>query len=91
MLYLAPEPPHAFTALTELVSREFGLRPYNGAYPQIVPHLTVASVVGRDSDIITARLADIVPRLNRATEVWVVTRDGDTGWRVHTTVPLGHG
>lgn len=91
VLYLAPEPPDPFISLTELVSRKFGLRPYDGAYGQIVPHLTVASVVGGESEMLTARLASMVPRLVRASEVWVVTRDVEVGWRRHTAVPLRHG
>ena len=91
VLYLAPEPADPFLSLTQLVSRHFGLPPYDGLYGQIVPHLTVASVLGGDSEMVTARLAAMVPRLVHAQEVWVVTSDGENGWRKHTAMSLHHG
>jgi hypothetical protein len=43
MLYLAPEPKSTFVSLTKAMIRAFpGYLPYQGAYDEILPHLSVA-------------------------------------------------
>ena len=42
VVYLAPEPRDWFISMTQALSARFGLLPYGGLYPAIVPHLTVA-------------------------------------------------
>ena len=43
VLYLAPDPPGPFVALTERLLRQFpGFPPYGGQHQSVVPHLTVA-------------------------------------------------
>ena len=42
-LYLAPEPDHSFAALTDAVWRAFpDYPPFEGKFPTVVPHVTVA-------------------------------------------------
>lgn len=42
VLWLAPEPPTVFTALTEAVVAAFpGWSPYGGEFDEVIPHLTV--------------------------------------------------
>lgn len=43
MLYLAPEPAAPFRQLTEMIVKHFpDTPPYGGAFPEIIPHLTIA-------------------------------------------------
>jgi 2'-5' RNA ligase len=41
VVWWAPEPAAPFVALTRAVATRFGLQPYEGAYRDVVPHLTV--------------------------------------------------
>jgi len=42
-LYLAPQPDHSFAALTESMARAFPeYPPFEGKFPTVVPHVTVA-------------------------------------------------
>jgi 2'-5' RNA ligase len=42
MLYLAPEPAEPFRQLTEMIVKHFpDTPPYGGAFPEIIPHLTI--------------------------------------------------
>jgi 2'-5' RNA ligase len=42
VLYLAPEPAEPFVRLTQAVAERIGIPPYEGAYDDVVPHITVA-------------------------------------------------
>jgi 2'-5' RNA ligase len=54
VLWLAPDPPDPFVALTAAVTARFpGVRPYGGAFDQVVPHLTV----GHDHPVEVLRAA----------------------------------
>jgi 2'-5' RNA ligase len=82
VVYLAPEPRGWFVRLTEALSRRFGLLPYGGLYPSIVPHLTVA----RHPD--PAVLSEIAASLGRSLpieaeirEVWLMEEEPDGRWR----------
>ena len=81
VLYLAPDPPEPFVALTQLVSRRFRIKPYGGAYKDVVPHLTVSQTAteAERSEIATV-LAKSIPVWARATEVWVMTGHNDRTW-----------
>ena len=58
VLWLAPEPAEPFRALTELVWRRFPeCPPYGGAYPDVIPHLTVGST--RLGDLAALRRAAV--------------------------------
>ena len=42
VVWLAPDPPHPFQALTAAVTARFpAARPYDGLYDEVVPHLTI--------------------------------------------------
>src|SRR5262249_42532495 len=41
VVWLAPRPEDPFRRLSMLVEREFGTRPYGGAYDEITPRLTI--------------------------------------------------
>lgn len=42
VMWLAPEPEEPFVELTERLVAEFGFPAYEGAFPEVTPHLTVA-------------------------------------------------
>jgi 2'-5' RNA ligase len=76
VLYLAPEPPEPFIAITELVSHQFGTAPYSGEYDTIVPHLTVAHASdGVELAPIADRISNGLPLHCRAEEVWLMESD----------------
>jgi 2'-5' RNA ligase len=89
VVYLAPEPRAWFVGLTEALSSRFGLLPYGGIHPSVVPHLTVA----RDPDPavldrIAASLAAHLPIETDVTEVWLMEEGADGRWHRSTTFLL---
>jgi 2'-5' RNA ligase len=89
VVYLAPEPRAWFISLTEVLSSRFGLLPYDGQHPSIVPHLTVA----RHADPVV--LAHIAASLKRhlpietdVNEVWLMEEAADGHWDRAATFPL---
>jgi 2'-5' RNA ligase len=92
VVYLAPEPAAPFVALTERVVAAFPEHPpYEGAYDDITPHLTIGD---RGSPAELRRAATAVspnlPIAARATEVWLMVGAPEPGaWRVHSRFPLG--
>jgi 2'-5' RNA ligase len=90
--YLAPEPREWFIGLTEVLSSRFGLLPYGGVHPSIVPHLTVAR--HPDPDVltpITASLRQYLPLETDVHEVWLMEEAADGHWDRAATFPLGAG
>ena len=90
VVYLSPEPREWFLALTERLSRRFGLLPYDGLHRELIPHMTVA----RHSD--PAVLAEIAASVARqlpieavAREVWLMEDLPDGRWHHSATFPLG--
>jgi 2'-5' RNA ligase len=91
-LYLAPEPPDPFVALTEaIVARWPEYPPYEGAFESIVPHLTVAHgdaalLAEADADVSSGLPMDGVIRevalLEEIDPGWV-------RWGTRATFPLG--
>jgi 2'-5' RNA ligase len=93
-IYLAPEPVQPFITLTEVVMKAFpDYPPYEGHFPAIVPHLTVAqcedsqklSEIERDFAI---QAATALPLPASVSHVWLMERRNGR-WREHTTFPLG--
>jgi len=88
VLFLRPEPADPFRALTDLVSRRWPhCQPYGGAYPEVIPHLTVAA--GRPSPADTGPLERALPIRARAAEVALAAPDRHGRWQILTTFPLG--
>jgi 2'-5' RNA ligase len=90
VVYLAPEPRDWFIRLTEALSKRYGLLPYGGIFPSIVPHLTVA----RDPDLavserIAAALERYLPLETDVREVWLMEEEVDGRWTHAATFPLG--
>ena len=93
-IYLAPDPAQPFITLTEAVVSTFpDYPPYEGQFPDIVPHLTVAqcedpqklSEIERDFAI---QAATVLPLRASVSHVWLMEwRNGR--WWEHTAFPLG--
>lgn len=90
VVYLAPEPRDWFVVVTEALSHRFGLLPYGGIHPTIVPHLTVAR--HPDPAVLTEIAASLVKHLPiRADvrEVWLMEEAADGHWNRAATFLLG--
>jgi 2'-5' RNA ligase len=94
VVYLAPEPAEPFVALTRLVAHAFPeYPPYEGAYDQVTPHLTVGAgplaELRRAADAVQGSL----PIAARAGDVWLMVGTAAPAgrWRVRARFPLGGG
>jgi 2'-5' RNA ligase len=77
-VYLAPEPPEPFVALTEALVRRFPeWLPYGGAYAEVIPHLTI------DAE----RPPPPLPASAQAAEAVLFALDGER-WQPHTAFPF---
>jgi 2'-5' RNA ligase len=91
VLWLSPEPAAPFAALTHRVAERFGTPPWDGEFPEVVPHLTVGkSEGGNDLSRAAADIAARLPVSCRAEQVWVMIGDG-TCWSVRHRLRLPAG
>ncbi len=84
VLWLAPSPAAPFKKLTSLLADHFETPPWQGEFPEVVPHLTVglASDAGASSLSEAAKdLASKLPLKCRASQVDVMCGDG-ADWTV---------
>ena len=80
--YLRPEPAGPFVAMTSsLVARWPDHPPYDGAYSEVVPHLTVTEHAAR-------ALGNELPISAVAREVHVATQDRQGRWHTRSSFPL---
>jgi 2'-5' RNA ligase len=87
VLYLAPEPADRFCALTQAcVDRWPQFPPYEGAYEEVVPHLTL--VEGPEPPGLAERANALLPIRGIAEEVWLMTRRRGRGWQRRAVVAL---
>lgn len=92
VLYLAPDPPDRFVALTEAVVAAYpAYPPYEGVFAEIVPHLTAAE---GDHAVLTRAEGEIrqsLPIVAEAHEIVLLEEvDRELGrWRTHSRLPLG--
>lgn len=88
VLYLAPDPAAPFTALTRAIAHRWPEHPpYEGAYAEFVPHLTV--IQGREPASLARRIRDTLPLRAYASEAWLMVQRGDDRWRLHARCALG--
>lgn len=84
VVYLAPDPAEPFVALTHAVLRHWpDQQPYDGAFEEIVPHVTVAYGESTPSGVV-----EHLPITARAQEVWLMTRQGNR-WVLRERFELG--
>ena len=94
VLYLAPEPGEPFRLLTAAVFAAFPeFPPYDGAYDDIVPHLTIGHPpLGTSTQLrrAEAALAPQLPVRTRVDRAWLMSGTPVPGsWRVLDELPLG--
>jgi 2'-5' RNA ligase len=86
VVYLAPEPADWFVRLTHAISARFGLLPYGGAYPTVIPHLTIAQDAEPAAMAEIARqAADGLPIAFTVREVWLMEQRDEGYWRREAT------
>jgi len=94
VLYLAPDPAEPFRALTRAISTWYPeTPPYGGRWPDIVPHLSVASVADEhELDRIAAEFAQarsgLLPIKATVNEVSLLEQR-ELRWAVRTSFRLG--
>jgi hypothetical protein len=93
VLYLAPDPDEPFRQLTLAISGRFHTPPYGGKWPDIIPHLSVASIADETR---LDRVADDFARAARgALPIAATTReitliDNRSGrWELRAAFALG--
>jgi 2'-5' RNA ligase len=87
-LYLAPEPPAPFVAMTEALAGAFPeYPPYGGAFDEVVPHVTVAHGDQERFASIEDELRPVLPVSVRIERAWLMS-DGPDGWRREAPFPL---
>lgn len=87
--YLEPEPAEPFVRLTRAIWSAFpGYPPFEGAYDEIIPHLTLADDASRFEEIeVAARLE--VPIGRRVEEAWLIVEGDDGRWARRARLALG--
>jgi 2'-5' RNA ligase len=89
--YLHPEPSAEFVRLTELIARRWPeYPPYAGAFPMMIPHLTIADRVSADVlDAVDRVVAVHLPIHCRASEAWLMCGDERAFWSRSRIFPFG--
>jgi hypothetical protein len=90
-VYLAPEPDESFRTMTRaLVARWPECPPYRGAFPDPIPHLTVAD---REPDETLTRVereaGALLPIRTRLTEAILFAGSNRSSWVEYARIPLG--
>jgi 2'-5' RNA ligase len=80
VMWLAPEPAAPFVELTQRLVDEFGIQPYEGAYADIRPHLTVALGNPEGAREAAAAVAPRLPVRALADRVHLMVGAEATGW-----------
>ena len=87
VLWLAPEPPDPFVALTEAAVARFPqFAPYDGRYSSIIPHLTVAQA---SLDETAALVEPLLPLESYVDSVVLYTSNDSRHWRELHVFDLG--
>ena len=89
VMWLAPEPAAPIIELTQRLVAEFGELPYGGAYPEIVPHLTVALGNPEGAGNVRDAIAGALPIRATADRVHLMVGAEATGWSLLEEFPLG--
>ena len=91
VLWLDPVPSRPFRRLTRAISAVFPDHPpYGGAFPEIIPHLTIAESqdAGTLSRLERAVVA-LLPIAGRVAYVEVASTESNGRWRLRWRLPLG--
>ena len=89
VVWLAPEPPAPFIAMTEALVGAFPDHlPYDGLHDTVIPHLTLANV-DVDLSAMVAATRPHLPFSRRVESAAVLVEDSAGRWRVAHELPLG--
>jgi 2'-5' RNA ligase len=89
-VYLIPEPSAPFAALTAAIATRFtGYPPYEGAFDEVIPHLTLVESTTAPLDEIAAAVARYLPFSRHVAAMEVLIEDGGERWRGHWRIALG--
>jgi 2'-5' RNA ligase len=92
VIYLEPEPDGPFTALTDAIARRFpDYQPYDGAFDEVIPHLTLVESPTAPLDQIALAAGRHLPFTCRVATIEVLVEGPDERWRSHWRIPLGLG
>jgi len=94
VVYLVPDPPGPFVALTAALVRAFpDCQPYGGQFSETIPHLTIGHA---DDDaaltslvVASTHALDGGPITSRVEAVSLFSRDATGHWTRRTRIPLG--
>ncbi len=90
VVYLVPEPAGRFTALTEAITTHFpGYQPYDGAFEEVIPHLTLVESATAPLDQIAAAAQRHLPFTCRVAVMELLVEGPDERWRGHWRIPFG--
>jgi 2'-5' RNA ligase len=88
--YLTPQPSAPFARLTAaIVARYPDHPPYEGAFDEVVPHLTLVESATAPLDEIAAAAARHLPFTRRVDAIEVLVEGSDQHWRSHWRIRLG--
>jgi 2'-5' RNA ligase len=90
VLWLGPTPATPFKRLTSRLADHFDTPPWQGAFAEVVPHLTVGLAGCAVVNSLSEAAADLAPKLPvacRATQVDIMSGDG-TSWELVHRVAL---
>lgn len=91
-VYLVPKPAGQFVALTEAIATRFPeYQPYEGAFDEVIPHLTLVESATAPLDEIAAAAQRHLPFTCRVALMEVLVEGPDERWRGHWRIPLGAG
>jgi 2'-5' RNA ligase len=90
VLYLEPQPPEPFAALTAAIAAEWPEHPpYGGEHEIVIPHLTVAE--SEDEELLERIRADVEAKLpleSRVTAAQLYAEDAAGRWHKRSRLPL---
>jgi 2'-5' RNA ligase len=90
VLYLVPEPAAPFERLTAAITARFpDYQPYEGAFDEVIAHLTIVESPKAPLDLIEAAVERYLPFVRRVSALEVLVDDQDGSWRVHWRIALG--
>ena len=89
VMWLAPEPVAPFVELTRRLVAEFGFPPYEGAFAEVTPHLSVARGNAEGGRRIAPEVAGRLPITALADRAQLLVGAEATGLRLLEEYPLG--
>jgi 2'-5' RNA ligase len=92
VVWLMPEPATRFSALTEAIATRFPeYPPYEGAFDEVIPHLTLVESSAARLDEIAAAAQQHLPFTRRVAMMELLVEGPDERWHGHWRIPLGSG